>query len=302
MPTFCAPDGTRLAYRETGTGTPLVCVPGGPADSAYLGDLGGLSARHRLIVLDLRGTGRSAVPEDPSSCRCDRLVDDVEALRAHLGLPRIDLLGHSAGANVVTQYAARHPERVARLALVAPGTRAVGIEITAEMRREPARLRKDAPWFPVAYAALEAITEGGDGDWEAITPFFYGRWDEAARQHHARSRPADREAVARFGAEGAFTPEVTRAALAALPAPVLLLAGEYDLNSPPSAVARCAELFPDACLVVQPGAGHYPWLDDSTRFVGTVSTFLGPDPAAGLTGTARTDRPRTSGTRPSPPR
>ncbi|WP_340384382.1 alpha/beta hydrolase [Streptomyces sp. SS7] len=300
MPTFCAPDGTRLAYRETGTGAPLVCVPGGPTDSAYLGDLGGLSACHRLIVLDLRGTGRSAVPEDASSYRCDRLVDDVEALRAHLGLTRIDLLGHSAGANVVTQYAARHPGRVGRLVLVTPGLRSVGIEITGATRRELARLRKDEPWFPRAYAALEAITRGGPADAEAIVPFFHGRWDEAARRHHARARPADERIAALFGAAGAFTPAATRAALAALPAPVLLLAGEFDVNSPPRSVAEFAGLFPDGALVVQPGAGHYPWLDDSARFVETVSAFLAP--AAGLSGTGRTGRPRTWGTRPSPPR
>lgn len=87
MPTFSAPDGTQLSYRVTGDGDPVVCIPGGPADSRYLGDLGGLSAHRRLIVLDLRGTGRSAVPEDTSTYRCDRLVDDVEALREHLGLP-----------------------------------------------------------------------------------------------------------------------------------------------------------------------------------------------------------------------
>lgn len=103
MPTFFAPDGTRLAYRIHGDGNsdgdgygdrridgdrdPVVCIPGGPADSRYLGDLGGLSAHRRLIVLDLRGTGRSAIPDDTSSYRCDRLVEDVEALRTHLGLP-----------------------------------------------------------------------------------------------------------------------------------------------------------------------------------------------------------------------
>ncbi|MFF3936985.1 alpha/beta fold hydrolase [Streptomyces phaeofaciens] len=281
MPTFSAPDGTRLAYRVTGDGDPLVCVPGGPADSAYLGDLGGLSAHRRLIVLDLRGTGRSASAEDVSSCRCDRLVDDVEALRVHLGLPRIDLLGHSAGANIATQYAARHPARVGRLVLVTPGTRAVGIEITGETRRELARLRQGEPWFPEAFAALEAITEGRGGDWEAVAPFFHGRWDAAAREHHARSRPADEEVVAAFGSEGAFTPSATRAALAALGSPVLLLAGEFDLNSPPRSVAEYAALFPHAAYVVQPGAGHSPWLDDAERFGAEVSAFLdGPAPAS----------------------
>ncbi|MEU5102228.1 MULTISPECIES: alpha/beta hydrolase [unclassified Streptomyces] len=275
MPTFSAPDGTELAYRVHGDGDPVVCIPGGPTDAGYLGDLGGLSAHRRLIVLDLRGTGRSAIPEDVSSYRCDRLVDDVEALRAHLGLARMDVLAHSAGVNIAAQYAARHPKRLGRLALIGPSTRAVGIAITGETRRELARLRKDEPWFPAAFTALEAITEGRGGDGDAIAPFFWGRWDAAARKRHAAARPSNKEAVALFGAEGAFDPEATRAALAACGSPVLLLAGEYDLNSPPESAAEFAGLFPDATLVVQPGAGHYPWLDDADRFTATTAAFLG---------------------------
>ncbi|MEC3974790.1 alpha/beta fold hydrolase, partial [Amycolatopsis sp. H20-H5] len=92
MPTFTAADGTELAYHVFGDGSPLICLPGGPMQaSAYLDELGGLSAHRRLILLDLRGTGASAVPVDTTSYRCDRLVDDVEALREHLGLDRIDL-------------------------------------------------------------------------------------------------------------------------------------------------------------------------------------------------------------------
>lgn len=232
MPTFTAPDGTRLAYRTHGAGDPLVCIPGGPTDSRYLGDLGGLSARRRLIVPDLRGTGRSAIPEDTSSYRCDRLVGDVEALREHLGLPRMDLLAHSAGANLATQYAARYPNNIGKLALITPGTRAVGIAITGETRRELAQLRRNEPWFPAAFAALTAINEGTGSDWEAIAPFFCGRWDAAAQKHHAESRPSNQEAVALFATEGAFDPQTTRTALADCAAPVLLLAGEFDLNSP----------------------------------------------------------------------
>ncbi|MFI8965437.1 alpha/beta fold hydrolase [Streptomyces sp. NPDC053493] len=275
MTFFTAPDGTRLAHRVIGSGAPLLCVPGGPADSAYLGDLGGLTAHRTLVVPDLRGTGASARPADPATYRCDRLVDDIEALRAHLGLERIELLGHSAGANVAVQYAARHPHRVARLALVTPGLRAVGIDVPAEVRLALARRRAHEPWFPAAFAALEAINDGTGADWEAVAPFWYGRWDEAARRHHAASRPDNPEAVAGFGAEGAFTPAATRAALARLASPVLVLAGELDLNSPPSAVAGLAAWVSDATFPVQPGAGHYPWLDDPARFVATVAAFLG---------------------------
>src|SRR5262249_21143430 len=118
MPTFSAHDGTRLAYHVSGDGVPVVCLPGGPQDSAYLGDLGGLSAHRQLIMLDIRGSGGSATPEDPASYRCDRLVDDVEALRRHLGLERMDLLAHCAGANLAAQYVSRHAERVDKLVLV----------------------------------------------------------------------------------------------------------------------------------------------------------------------------------------
>ncbi|MFF9909403.1 alpha/beta fold hydrolase [Streptomyces sp. NPDC013457] len=291
---FAASDGTRLAHRTEHrtedrkgirgegraegltepAGDPVICLPGGPTDSRYLGDLGGLSAYRRLVLPDPRGTGDSAVPEDPASYRCDRVAGDVEALRVHLGLDRIDLLGHSGGANTAVTYAARYPHRVRSLALITPGTAAVGIEVRGETRRTAALLRKGEPWFPGAFAALEALTEGRGADWDAIAPFCWGRWDEAARRHHAGARPGNAEAVAGFAAEGAFDPESTRAALVALEAPVLVLAGEFDLNSPPGPVSELAALFPGASFAVQSGAGHYPWIDDPDAFTATVGAFF----------------------------
>lgn len=277
MPTFAAYDGTELAFELFGEGPPVVCLPGGPMqDCAYLGDLGGLSAHRRLVMADPRGTGGSAVPEDPGTYRCDRLVDDVEALREHLGLDRLDLLAHSAGTNLAMLYAERHPDRIERLALITPSPYAVGVEITADVRRQTARLRAAEPWFPEAFAALERIVSGdGDADaFLAVAPFWYGRWDEAAREHRAaEDAHRNREAAGRYG-DGAFTPDVTRAALARLTCPVLVLAGEVDLNSPPPAVADLAAVFPRAELVVQPGAGHFPWLDDAERFARTAGAFL----------------------------
>ncbi|MEV8533744.1 alpha/beta hydrolase [Streptomyces sp. NPDC051211] len=278
MPSFSAHDGTELAYHVFGDGPPLVCLPGGPMqDSAYLGELGGLSAHRQLIRLDLRGTGRSAKPADAASYRCDRLVDDVEALRKHLGLDETDLLAHSAGANLAALYAGRHPERIGRLALITPSVLAVGLTITGDDRRETARFHRDEPWFPTAFAALEAVVAGraADDSRQAMAPFFYGRWDAAAQAHQAAEhRQRNQEAAAAFGAEGAYDPDATRTALAALPAPVLLLAGEADLGAPPKAVAEFTGLFPNARLEIQPGAGHFPWLDDADRFVSATAAFL----------------------------
>ena len=61
---------------------------------------------------------------------------------------------------------------------------------------------------------------------------------------------------------------------------MLLLAGAVDLAAPPGLVTQFAELIPRAELVVQPGAGHYPWLDDAEAYTATVAAFLaGPDGA-----------------------
>ncbi|MFD9003027.1 alpha/beta fold hydrolase [Streptomyces sp. NPDC059582] len=278
MPTFSAHDGTELAYHVFGDGLPLICLPGGPTDSAYLGDLAGLCAHRQLIRLDLRGTGQSATPQDAASYRCDRLVEDVEALREHLGLDQMDLLAHCAGANLAALYVSHHPENVSKLALITPSVRAVGLTITGDLRLETARLRRDEPWFTEAFTALEDIVAGKAtaDSWQAITPFSYGRWDKAAQAHQtAGDERMNADVVAAFGADGAFSSDTTRGALAQFMPPVLILAGEVDLGAPPRTMAEFAGLFPNAELVVQPGAGHYPWLDDSDRFAATVTAFLG---------------------------
>jgi proline iminopeptidase len=279
VPTFHAADGTELGYHVHGQGVPLVCLPGGPMRaSAYLGDLGGLSRHRQLIMLDLRGTGASATPADPGSYRCDRLAGDVSALLDHRGLDRSDVLAHSAGANIAVQYAVRHQRRVNRLLLITPSGRAVGLEPDGAMRREIVQLRQDEPWFPAAAGAFERIVAGAgtEDDWRAIAPFFYGRWDTAAHAHQAaEEKQSNEDAAQAFAADGAFDPAATRAALAAFGSPVLVLAGGLDLQRPPRVAAEFTGLFPAGQLVVQPGAGHYPWLDDADRFVSAVTTFTG---------------------------
>ncbi|MFJ9638772.1 alpha/beta fold hydrolase [Streptomyces sp. NPDC101178] len=279
MPIFSAYDTTPLAYHLVGEGEPLIVLPGGPMRaSAYLGDLGGLSAVRQLVLLDLRGTGGSAAPEDPATYRCDRLVDDVEALREHLGLDRIDLLAHSAGASLALLYAARHPDRLRTLSLITPATRAVGIPVTDQDLREAAELRSAEPWYAEARAAQEALFAGGPFAelWPAVRPLTYGRWDDAARDHAAASAgQTNAEARGRFD-EGAYDPAATVPALRELSVPVLVLAGEYDGVPSPDRATELAALFPYGEFTVLRGAGHFPWLDDPGGFSRTVAAFLDP--------------------------
>ncbi|MFJ8801794.1 MULTISPECIES: alpha/beta hydrolase [unclassified Streptomyces] len=279
MPTFAASDGTRLAHHGRGEVPPLLCLPGGPMRaSAYLGDLGGLARHRRLCLLDLRGTGASDRPADPATYRCDRQVDDVEAFRAHLGLDRVDLLAHSAGGDLALLYAVRHPERVRSLTLVAARARALGVDFTPEHRAEGAALRAREPWFEGAHAAYGRIWAGtaSDADFDAATPFFYGRWDAAARAHAATDLDqTNEEAADRYATPDAFRPAAARAVVAAWDVRVLLVPGALDSGPLPRVAATVADLFARAETAVLPGAGHFPWLDEPRLFTDTVEGFLG---------------------------
>jgi proline iminopeptidase len=278
MARFASYDGAQIGYRVLGAGPPLVCLPGGPGRaSEYLGDLGGLGKSRQLVLLDPRGVGLSADPADPATFRVDRIVHDVEALRVHLGLDRMDLLAHSAGAVLATLYAAAYREHLSRLILVTPGLAAVGVEGTEEQLRTALSRRAAEPWYPDALAALEKII-AGDLSLEAFRasrPFYYGRWDEAA-QAHAIVGVSERHQPAResFFAGAAIDPSVTRAALTKLTAPVLLYAGDLDPVVTPAVVREAVPLFNAATVAIQPQAAHFPWVDGPASFTTAITSFL----------------------------
>jgi proline iminopeptidase len=276
MATFASYDDTALAFRRIGGGRPLICLPGGPGRTPdYLGDLGGLSASRELILPDTRGTGASATPSDPSSYRCDRLALDVEALRAELGLERIDLLGHSAGGNVALRYAAAFPERIDRLVLLSPGPQALGMEFDDAQQRAAMKRRSAEPWYQDAQAAIEQAADGSADTRHRYMPFFYGRWDDAARAHSSVGISERALAVqANFYAAGAFDPAAMRAGLAQVSGPVMVYVGELEIGPTAELAAEMVGLFPSWQLTVQPGAGHYPWRDDPSFFSEKLGAFL----------------------------
>ena len=277
MRRFRSWDGTELAYRTAGAGPPLVCVPGGPGQAAeYLGDLGGLSGHRTLILLDNRGTGSSQAPDDPATYRVDRLVRDVEALRDHLGLDRMDLLGHSASGGTGLLYAADHPGRLDHLVLVSPSLRVTGLPSDLGVDEVLAR-RAHEPWYAGAVAALHAEPASPrelQRYRARAAPLLYGRWNAAA-QAQAAAEPGQFAPAATEGFYAGFAPDpALPGRLAALAVPVQLVAGEYDIWPTCTAIRAVAALFRRCDLAVLPEAGHFPWVDDPASFAATVNEFL----------------------------
>ncbi|MBN6051899.1 alpha/beta hydrolase, partial [Nonomuraea sp. RK-328] len=99
----------------------------------------------------------------------------------------------------------------------------------------------------------------------------YGRWTDEARAH-AEADARQRSLPASESFYAGYTPSPLR--LDRVSAPVLALAGELDLWPTAEGTAQAVSLFGDARLQVQPGAGHYPWLDDPSAFTAVVESFL----------------------------
>jgi pimeloyl-ACP methyl ester carboxylesterase len=276
VPTYLSYDRAELAYREVGAGLPVLVVPGGPArDAAYLGDLAGLATllERKLVVPDLRGTGDSQPDTDPDSHRADRIAADVATLVDLLRMAPVDVLAHSAGANVAMLLAERRPDLVSRLVLVTPGTRLLDIgpeeaEWDAALER-----RSEEPWYAEVRAALEADEPTPEQEL-ASQALFYGRWDDRARVHAASDGPQRNPEATRWFHDGAYDPERSREALAGSTMPVRILLGELDPWPNARAGEELAAVFPDARVDVLPGAGHFPWLDDPGSYALAVRKAL----------------------------
>ncbi len=258
----------------SGSGTPLVVVNGGPGfDHTYLhcSDCWDrLAAGRRLVFYDQRGNGRSGELADGQTCTLADQIADLEALRAHLGFDKIDLLGHSWGGYLVMAYAARHPDRVAHLLIV--DSAAPKIQDTAFLFKfiyPETQAREDALAFAVELGDAQAIAADLN---EYMSMLFYS---EAAREAFmARSSSfAYRQKVnkAVWGDLQRFdlNPELPKFGF-----PTLVVTGRYDFNVAPSVAWAIHRAIPGSELAVFEKSGHLPFCEESEAFVSRVEAFL----------------------------
>ena len=99
---------TRLYYEISGSGDPIVLIHGGYCDLRLWDDqVQDFSAKHKLIRYDLRGYGKSALPEPNKSYKHH---EDLKALLEHLRIPEAHICGHSFGSAIAVDFALSYPE------------------------------------------------------------------------------------------------------------------------------------------------------------------------------------------------
>jgi 3-oxoadipate enol-lactonase len=221
-----------------------------------------LAEHFRVLTYDHPGHGSSPLPELP--CTVESLAHGLLALLDELGIERVSLCGISLGGMVGMALALAAPERVERLVLACTS----------------AYLRPPEGWDERARIVRAEGTE-------AIADTVSGRWFTTAL---ARQEPAT---VARFRAMLASTPPEgyarccealgawdAREAIAAIAAPVLVIAGEEDPATPVAHAELIASRVTGSRLVVLERAAHLANVERADAFTAAVLEHLGQEVVA----------------------
>lgn len=277
----------QLFYRLVGTGSDtLVVVHGGPGFNMdyFFADLRPLADRLTLIFYDQRGTGQSSLVGDSAELAASWFAEDLEAVRSHFGLGRLNILGHSWGAGVAALYAIRYPNRVGRLLIVG------GIPLRGELltdgfdQIQASRDSSEIREMDALFAARLANPQDADVCrayyvlW--FRPFFgvssaagRSRGDFCSGSGEARRNKmqnVDRFTMASLGDWD------WRDSLRDLDAPTLVIHGTSD-PIPIAGAREWANTLPNARLLLLDDIGHFPYLEAPDQFFPAVREFVEGD-------------------------
>jgi pimeloyl-ACP methyl ester carboxylesterase len=252
------PKGVSCRVLTGGEGAPVVFFHGAGGLDAGDAMLARLAERFTVFAPELPGYGEST-GEELLATMLDFTLHGWDVVDA-LGLGTVDLAAHSMGGMIAAEMACLCPERVPRLALVAPAGLWIDehpiADIFATLPHElPALMFHDA----AKGAAL--LTGGSDfSDTDALVEFFIG---------NAR----------RLGTAGKMLFPIPNRRLSdrlyRLRAESLIVWGESDRLIPPVYAARWQELLPKAEVVMVPEAGHAAPLEQPDAVAAAVAAFLG---------------------------
>jgi len=273
-------DGVQLFVRTLGEGRRVVVLPNG----FHLSDDFGFLARdRRLVVYDVRNRGRSGSVGDAPKLARGILndVDDLDAVRRHVGADTIDLVGHSYIGLMIAVYAMNYGNRVGRAVQIGP------MEMTPG-KAYPAHLNGDDDIRRAILARLgelqnEAATlepiERCRRFWSVLRPLYVTDPADAVRITWDRCELENERNFMRYWVE-TLIPSMKNLALgasdlASVNAPFLVVHGTRDRSAPYGGGREWAMRLGNARLLAVPDAGHAPWIEASGLVFGAIDAFLG---------------------------
>lgn len=230
----------------------------GSSSADWRWQIDALAARHRVIVPDLRGHGRS--PRPPGPLTVDAMAADVAALLGHLKVPAAHVVGLSLGGCVALALALDHADRVRSLTLVNAFARLTPAGPRAALRMlARLGLLACAPMRVVAAHVARGLFPRPD------QRALYLAAVESLGDNPRRTYLASIRALARFDA---------RSRLGAVSCPTLVIAGDRDATVPLAAKALLGRAIPGARLHVVADSGHATPADQPECFNALFLDFV----------------------------
>lgn len=271
-------NGTSIAFKQTGSGPPLILMHGAEADHSMFDAFGALLAEHfTVIAYDQRDSGGTRNPADLYGL--NELADDAAHLIAAIGYERAHVFGTSLGGAIAQVLAVRHPQRVDRLVL--SSTFRIGVP--------PLSIN------PEVFPRLAALRTGLPGTAGEIAAYFFPPAHIAAHPEVVRIFAGNSRHEAQKQRRGAILAQPAEVDLAAIAAPTLVIVGAEDRLIPPAHSLALADEIPNARTAVIPKVGHVATLQDPAAVAATVLTFLEGETAKETKTTGGNDHDRTTG-------
>lgn len=268
------PDGDRMRERPV-----AMVIHGGPGGdhSGFKPGFSALTDRLQLVYFDHRGQGRSGLGDphaDPQRFTLDENVEDMEALRRHLGLGPVVSIGTSYGGMVAMAHAARYPDSVSHLILIVTAAHGGFIpraEAIVRERGTPEQQRVCATLWAGAFRSREELRQY----YEVMGPLYARRYDPvAAEAGRARAIHTPEPINRAFGPGGFLRGFDLRPELARITAPTLVLAGRHDWICPVEFSAEIASLIPGSDLRVFEHSSHSIRVDEPAAMFDAIRGFL----------------------------
>ena len=262
-----------LHAEVTGQGAPLVMLHGWGMHGGIWGDaVAQLAQSFTVHNIDLPGHGMSVGRvstrhEEDAGMNPDLQLEGIVDTLAAQFSESVAVCGWSLGGLIAQRWAAREPEKIKRLVLVAstPCFAArddwpCGVPL-ATLQQFAAELEKNHGAALRRFLALQL--RGSENERELLSLL--------REKLFSRGGP-DRDALR--GGLAILRDTDLRPLLPGIEQPTLVIAGERDKLTPPQASRYMAQAMPKACVVEIAGAAHVPFLSHTDVFVETVSRFL----------------------------